>query len=66
MVIFVFIEYLFEFGDVVEDVNSNSSNCVIRIFNFGFNCFLNSLGIIVGVNKVFDSVLYYVIVYVIL
>lgn len=64
MVIIVSTEHLFEFGDAVEDVNSNSSNCVIRTFNSGFNCSLNSSGIIVGVNKVLDSALYHVIVHV--
>lgn len=64
MVIIVSTEHLFEFGDAVEDVNSNSSNCVIRTFNSGFNCSLNSSGIIVGVNKVLGSALYHVIVHV--
>lgn len=64
MVIIVSTEHLFEFGDAVEDVNSNSSNCVIRTFNAGFSCTLNSSGIIVGVNKVLGSALYHVIVHV--
>lgn len=64
MVIIVSTEHLFEFGDAVEDVNNNSSNCVIRTFNAGLSCTLNSSGIIVGVNKVLDSALYHVIVHV--
>lgn len=63
MIIIVSTEHLFEFGDAVEDVNSNSSVCVIRTFISGFSCSLNSSGIIVGVNKVLDSTLYHVIVH---